>query len=266
MRHVVVYMDGIRVTGRDDENHIQNVDTAGLAPASGKVDAVLKASKPQNKKELQSYLGFINFYRSFLLKHLSHAQPSSASERTAIDKECLAIMFGVECFHHHLWGRTFVAVTHHNLLLGLLGQDKAVSVQAPPRISAASQATSWDPVLSDVVKVVSGRKEPADRTYSHRAAKLILPQGSLLRPGVEKNKMLARFHVWWPGLDQYTCMVQSCLAYQENETPSLTRVDVLPVTTPSLGATVLALRPVFVAQGLPDVIMSDGGPAFASEE
>ncbi|XP_070382482.1 uncharacterized protein [Dermacentor albipictus] len=43
-------------------------------------------------------------------------------------------------------------------------------------------------------------------------------------------------------------------------------VEVLPVTTLSAGAATAALRQVFAAQGLPDVIVSDNGPAFASTE
>nr|XP_037275199.1 uncharacterized protein K02A2.6-like [Rhipicephalus microplus] len=43
-------------------------------------------------------------------------------------------------------------------------------------------------------------------------------------------------------------------------------VEVLSDTTPSAEATTAALRQVFAAQGLPDVIVSDNGPAFASEE
>lgn len=35
------------------------ISQAGLDPAPCKVDAVLKALKPQHKKELQSYLGLI---------------------------------------------------------------------------------------------------------------------------------------------------------------------------------------------------------------
>nr|XP_037268442.1 uncharacterized protein LOC119159711 [Rhipicephalus microplus] len=51
------------------------ISKAGLALAPRKVEAVLKAPKPQNKKELQSYLGLINFYRTFLPNLSSHLQP-----------------------------------------------------------------------------------------------------------------------------------------------------------------------------------------------
>ncbi|KAL3186376.1 hypothetical protein MRX96_028092 [Rhipicephalus microplus] len=108
MRHVALYLDDILVTGRDEEIHLQNlhrvlarlqdaglklklekciflapsieylghvISLAGLAPAPRKVEEVLKAPKPQNKKELQSYLGLINFYRTFLPNLSSHLQP-----------------------------------------------------------------------------------------------------------------------------------------------------------------------------------------------
>lgn len=497
MRHVAVYLDDILVTGTDDGDHLQNlhnvlarlqdaglklklekcvflapsveylghvISQAGLSPAPRKVDAVLKAPKPHNKKELQSYLGLINFYRSFLPNLSAHLQPlhlllrdgqqwtwkkeqevafqrskelitkapvlvhfdpdkpvvltvdaspygvgavlahrdkdgqerpvSFASRRllaaeqrySQLDKEGLALMFGVERFHQYLWGREFEAITDHKPLLGLLGPDKAVPVQASPRVvrwalrlaaynyrlvyrpgkdlgpadalsrlplpevpaaapepaelfmlehaypevlsrSAVSQATSRDPVLSQVVKAVSRGEELVQQAYSHKAAELSLQQGCLLwgsrvvipqslrsrvlqllhagHPGVEKTKMVARSHVWWPGLDQdITHMVQSCQVCQEHQRASrhveitpwpfpqrpwsrlhvdfggpfkghyfLVVVDafskwveVLPVTTPSAGATIAALRQVFAAQGLPDVIVSDNGPAFASTE
>ncbi|XP_037512230.1 uncharacterized protein K02A2.6-like [Rhipicephalus sanguineus] len=497
MKHVAVYLDDILVTGIDDGDHMQNlhnvlarlqdaglklkrekcvfmvpsveylghvISQAGLTPAPRKVEAVLKAPKPRNKKELQSYLGLINFYRRFLPNLSAHLQPlhillrdgqhwvwkkeqdvafehskqlitkapvlvhfdpakpvvltvdaspygvgavlahrdkdgqerpvSFASRRlhtaeqrySHLDKEGLALMFGVERFHQYLWGRKFEAVTDHKPLLGLLGPDKAVPVQASPRVvrwalklaaysyqlvyrpgkdlgpadalsrlplpevpaavpepaevlmlehaypevlsrSAVSQATSRDPVLSQVVKAVSRGEELVQQPYSHKAAELSLEQGCLLwgsrvvipqslrsrvlqllhagHPGVEKTKMVARSHVWWPGLDQDIAhMVQSCQVCQEHQRASrhveitpwpfpqrpwsrlhvdfggpfkghyfLVIVDafskwveVLPVTTPSAGATIAALRQVFAAQGLPDIIVSDNGPAFASAE
>ncbi|XP_077551158.1 uncharacterized protein LOC144164744 [Haemaphysalis longicornis] len=124
-------------------------------------------------------------------------------------------MFGVERFHQYLWGHTFEVVTDHKPLLGLLGPDKAVSVQVLSR-SAGAQATSRDQVLSQVVKVVSQREELVERTYSHKAAEVSVQQGCLLwgsrgvippslrfrvlqllhagHPRVVKTKMEARFH------------------------------------------------------------------------
>ncbi|KAL3186377.1 hypothetical protein MRX96_028093 [Rhipicephalus microplus] len=116
--------------------------------------------------------------------------------------------------------------------------------------SALSQATSRVPVLSQVVKVVSRGEELAERTYSHKSAKLSLQQGCLLwgsrvvipqslrytvlqllhvgHPGVEKTKMLARSHVWWPGLDQDIArMVRSCQTCQEDQRASR-HVEVTP--------------------------------------
>lgn len=46
----------------------------GLVPAPCEVEVVLKTPKPQNKKELQSFFGLINCYRTFLQTLLTHLQ------------------------------------------------------------------------------------------------------------------------------------------------------------------------------------------------
>ncbi|XP_075535197.1 uncharacterized protein LOC142570738 [Dermacentor variabilis] len=84
MRHGSVYLDEILLGSSDDWDHLKNLHNvlawlqkpaAGLAPAPRKVDAVVKAPKPQNKKELQSYRGVTNFYRRFPPNLSEHLQP-----------------------------------------------------------------------------------------------------------------------------------------------------------------------------------------------
>ncbi|XP_037501887.1 uncharacterized protein K02A2.6-like [Rhipicephalus sanguineus] len=122
-------------------------------------------------------------------------------------------------------------------------------------------------------------------------------------PGIEKSKMIARSHVWWPGIDNdMTNQVRSCPVCQAHQ-KSARRipimpwpfpdkpwsrihvdsggpfmghyflvmvdafskwVDVHPVPSPSAEATISVFRTVFAQHGLPDVIVSDIGPAFTS--
>ena len=49
-----------------------------------------------------------------------------------LDKEGLAIIFGVEKFHNFLFGRQFTIVTDHKPLKHLFGEDKPI----PPLASA----------------------------------------------------------------------------------------------------------------------------------
>ena len=51
-----------------------------------------------------------------------------------LDKEALAIAFGVKRFHNYVCGREFVLWTDHTPLLGLLGESKAIPNQASARI------------------------------------------------------------------------------------------------------------------------------------
>ncbi|KAL1440272.1 hypothetical protein MTO96_001212 [Rhipicephalus appendiculatus] len=94
-------------------------------------------------------------------------------------------------------------------------------------------------------------EELVQQSYSHKAAELSLEQGCLhwssrvvisqsLRsrvlqllhvghPGVvEKIKIVAQYHVWWPGLDQNIAhMVQSCQVCQEHQR-ALRQVEISP--------------------------------------
>ena len=97
--HVACYIDDILITGRNDSEHLKNlekvlarleeygvkakrdkcsflskcvqylghnIDSMGLHVLPDKVQAIVKAPLPKNKNELRSFLGFINYYRKFI--------------------------------------------------------------------------------------------------------------------------------------------------------------------------------------------------------
>ena len=99
----VVYIDDILVTGKDDKDHVKNLDAvmtrleaegftlkkskcefllprveylahtitaSGLQPSRRKTEAITNAPAPQNISQLRSFLGMINYYGKFL-KNLS---------------------------------------------------------------------------------------------------------------------------------------------------------------------------------------------------
>ncbi|TWW76465.1 Retrovirus-related Pol polyprotein from transposon 412 [Takifugu flavidus] len=51
-----------------------------------------------------------------------------------LDKEGLAVMFGIKRFHKYIYGRKFTIVTDHKPLLGLFSEMRAVPQMASPRI------------------------------------------------------------------------------------------------------------------------------------
>ena len=51
-----------------------------------------------------------------------------------LDKDGLAIIFGIKKFHQHVYGRSFQITSDHKPLLGLLGENKGVPVMASARV------------------------------------------------------------------------------------------------------------------------------------
>ena len=60
----------------------------------------------------------------------------SASQRnySQLEKEALALVFGVQRFHSYLFGHHFELVTNHQPLLALLHQHRPTSAQASARV------------------------------------------------------------------------------------------------------------------------------------
>ncbi|UYV69343.1 K02A2.6-like, partial [Cordylochernes scorpioides] len=241
---VVIYLDDILVTGKDEMEHdlrlrevlksIQRmgltlkkekcefkkssliflgcrIDAEGIHPTEEKCEAIKNFPKPENKKELQSFLGLLNFYSKFLKDRttvleplhrllnkrnfwkwkevedrafreaknliqsdlvltpydatkplvlacdaspfgvgavLSHVEermerPIAFASRTMsqterryaqIDKEALAIIFGISKFYKYLYGRDFKIITDHKPLLGIFNPNKPIPQMLSPRM------------------------------------------------------------------------------------------------------------------------------------
>ena len=60
----------------------------------------------------------------------------TAAERNyaQIDKEALAVIFGITRFHQYIYGQKFELHTDHKPLLGLLGESKSVPQMASARM------------------------------------------------------------------------------------------------------------------------------------
>ena len=105
---VFVYIDDILVASEDEEQHIEDlktvftilsnnglvvqrskcvlgktalaflgykVDADGVSPLPDRVEAIRAVNPPTNIKELQSFLGLINYYRRFVAKAAQHLHP-----------------------------------------------------------------------------------------------------------------------------------------------------------------------------------------------
>lgn len=124
-------------------------------------------------------------------------------------------------------------------------------------------------------------------------------------PGITKMKSIARQVVWWPSIDaDLTNRVQCCEACQLNQKSATTAplhtwewpkkpwsrlhidhagpvegkillividahskwIEALPVTSTSSAATIQVLRNLFAVHGIPELIISDNGTFFTSDD
>ena len=80
---------------------------------------------------------------------LSHIMPGGIEQPTAyasqtlstaecnysnLDKEALAIIFGVNKFHQYCYGRPFKIQSDHKPLMGILAEDKQISAMTAARL------------------------------------------------------------------------------------------------------------------------------------
>lgn len=65
---------------------------------------------------------------------VSRTLTAAEKNYSQLDKEGLAVIFGVKKFHKYIYGRRFTIVTDHKPLLGLFSEMRAVPQMASPRI------------------------------------------------------------------------------------------------------------------------------------
>ncbi|XP_044184326.1 LOW QUALITY PROTEIN: uncharacterized protein K02A2.6-like [Acropora millepora] len=66
--------------------------------------------------------------------YVSRSLQEAERKYSTLEKEALAIIFGVKKFHQFLYGHRFIIKTDHKPLEGLLNEKKGIPLQAAPRI------------------------------------------------------------------------------------------------------------------------------------
>ena len=127
------------------------IDANGKRLTPENITAIKRAPMPTNVQQLRSFLGLLNYYRKFLPMGaiISHVFPNgeerpitfasrslSKSEKnySQIDKEALALVYGVQKFHTYLYGRHFTLITDHKPLTTILGPKKGVPAVAAAKL------------------------------------------------------------------------------------------------------------------------------------
>ena len=121
----------------------------------------------------------------------------SAAERkySQLEKEALALVFGVKKFNDYLWGQQFTLVTDHKPLLGVFSCSKPISPQASGRIQR------WSLILQAHKFILQHR---SGKVLGTADALSRLPQGTANEstPTPAEWGMLVNFLSWAPVTSQ----------------------------------------------------------------
>ncbi|XP_052758524.1 uncharacterized protein K02A2.6-like [Galleria mellonella] len=172
--NTVVFLDDICVTGPDRYSHIQNlravikrlaemgltikinkcsflqtsvsylgfvIDKKGLHPDLLKVEAILKAPQPDyiNPNSSSYGLGAVLAHRypdgtERPISCASRTLTNAEKNYSQLDKEALAILYGVQKHHQFLYGRSFVLKTDHKPLTYIFGSKGGIPQTAASRL------------------------------------------------------------------------------------------------------------------------------------
>lgn len=76
--------------------------------------------------------------REVPVTYYSHTLGPAEQNYSQLDREALALVAGVKRFHHYLYCRSFLLVTNHKPLLGILAGNRQASLILPPQMTCYS--------------------------------------------------------------------------------------------------------------------------------
>eukprot|EP00794_Sanderia_malayensis_P014512 gene14512-16018_t len=279
LNEVQCYLDDIIVTGKSEEEHMQNlhavlklikeyglrlrkekcsflqesveylghvISSQGIHPSSKKVEAIQKIAKPSNITELKRFLGMVPTAKHGNADGLSRL-PSGFEPQFES-------------------GHALVDLVEYEVF-GTL----------PVSVDVIKNASKRDAVLSSVIDDV-GEGKKLNKNLNFKDGEVIAySRGEAELIVLFRMKSLTREHFWWPDMNaEIENIAHSCCECQEGpdfgfmwlvvEDAHCKWLEVIKLRTETSPTVAAALIRIFPVQGLPEQLVSDNGSQFTPEE
>ena len=232
--------------------------------------------------------------------YVSRSLQEAERKYSTLEKEALAIIFGVKKFHQFLYGHRFIIKTDHKPLEGLLNEKKGIPSQAAPRIQRwALTLSSYEYEISYKAGQTNGNADGLSRLPLPVMPDSVPLPGEtiLLMEHLEGTPGHSGHIKAWtkrdPVLSQvlrYTLEGWPKTVNSEELTPYYTKrtelsvedgcilvflividayskwLEVHCMKSTTSNATIEKLREIFATHGLPATLVSDNGSNFTSSE
>ncbi|KAI3360353.1 hypothetical protein L3Q82_014654, partial [Scortum barcoo] len=182
------------------------------------------------------------------LGFMSRTLAPTEKRYSQLDKEGLAVMFGIKKFHKYLYGRAFTIYTDHKPLISLFNEKKPIPLMGSLRVQR------WAVHLSAYeynIVYKPGKYNPNADALSR------LPLSEKVRENVIISLCSQKGDYAGPFLGEMFLLIVDAHSKW---------MDIYPVTSATSQVTIEKLRQRFSVFGLPQMLVSDNGTCFTSAE
>ncbi|XP_046750294.1 uncharacterized protein K02A2.6-like [Diprion similis] len=268
------------------------ISKEGTKPDPSHIQAILEMPKPENKADLMRLLekfGSVYGQEGHPISYASRSLTETDNETryAEIEKELLAVIFGVTKYHQYTYGRLVKIETDHKPLEAIFQKDITKVSARLQRMAYLKTHTEDDPELSYIVHTPTNnipmtnakKKEIFEAaTNKDRTLKTLkqlvyrgwpkhkyqLPDEDLV-PDTLQQPMLNLIHEGHLGIEKCKLRARDIMYWRGMTGDTESTIELIELNNKTASEVVLKLKTIFARLGVSNTVISDNNPFLSFE-